>query len=101
MTKDELTQWALANGWRILEGVPSLCKPGRPKEAIVRLVFKASVVSVEVRKPAGKWEKISGAPYASVHADDETGFPRGLGLVSTPGLTKLMQDNKDQKVFGD
>lgn len=100
MKPDELTAWALNNGWQILNGHPSLAKPTRPSEAIVRLVLKASVVNVEIRKPSGKWEKVSGAGYAAVEADPDTGVPRGLGLVSIPGLTKLMQDNKDRLVFG-
>lgn len=100
MTKDELTAWALKNGWQMLGGHPSLTKPGRPNEAIVRLVLKATVVHVEVKKPAGKWEKLAGAGYGEVRADPETGIPRGLGLVSTPGFAKLMQVSRDRQVFG-
>ena len=96
MDKDELTAWALANGWQIMAGCPSLTKPRSPKEAIVRLVFKATVVNVEVKKPAGKWEKVSGEAYAKVVADPDTGMPGGLGLTSIPGFTMLMQDNKDR-----
>src|SRR3954447_13662312 len=29
MTKDELTAWALASGWKMINGFPSLSKPGR------------------------------------------------------------------------
>jgi len=54
--------------------------PSASKEAIVRLSLKATVVNVEVKKPAGKWEKISGQPYAKVQADPDTGLPLGLGL---------------------
>jgi len=100
MTKDELTAWALANGWKMVGGHPSLSKPSRPADAIVRMVLKATVVNVEIRKPAGKWEKVSGASYGDVAADPETGVPRGLGLVSTPGFAKLMQENRDKMVFG-
>lgn len=100
MGKDELVAWALKNGWRMLDGLPSLTKPGRPKDAIVRLALKATVVNLEIRKPSGKWEKVAGAGYADIHADPDTGMPRGLGLVSIPGITKLMQDNKDSQVFG-
>ncbi len=96
MDKTELTDWALANGWQLIAGCPSLTKPRAPKEAIVRLVFKATVVNVEVKKPAGKWEKISGEAYAKVVADPDTGVPQGLGLTSIPGFTMLMQDNKDR-----
>ena len=42
MNKDEITAWALANGWEMIDGHPSLPKPGRPKEAIVRLALKAT-----------------------------------------------------------
>src|SRR5487761_2514326 len=96
MTKDELTAWALANGWRVIAGCPSLTKPSAPKEAIVRMVFKATVVNVEVKKPAGKWEKMSGSAYAKVVADPDTGMPQELGLTSIPGFTMLMRDNKDR-----
>jgi len=57
MDKDELTAWALRNGWQVMGGAPCLTKPSAPKEAIVRMVFKATVVNLEVKKPAGKWEK--------------------------------------------
>jgi len=49
--KQELTVWALANGWRIVAGYPSLTKPGAPNDPIVRLALKATVVNLEVRKP--------------------------------------------------
>ena len=100
MGKDELVAWALKNGWRTLDGHPSLTKPGRPKEAIVRLALKATVANLEIKKPSGKWEKVSGASYADIQPDPDSGMPRGLGLVSIPGITKLMQDNKDSQVFG-
>src|SRR5487761_2152111 len=61
MDKDALTAWALANGWQMMGGHPSLTKPSAPKEAIVRMVLKATVVHIEAKKPAGKWEKVSGA----------------------------------------
>ena len=63
MTQQELTDWALANGWQMVAGHPSLTKPSAPKEAIVRMVLKASVVNIEVKMPAGKWETFSGAAY--------------------------------------
>jgi hypothetical protein len=99
MDREALTAWALANGWQMLAGHPSLVKPSNPKEAIVRLVCKATVVNLEVKKPAGKWEKVAGAAYGAVEADAETGFPRGLGLDTITGITALMQDNKDRMVF--
>jgi hypothetical protein len=99
MDKDELTQWALANGWQVIGGYPSLVKPSAPKEAIVRMVLKATVVNIEVKKPAGKWEKLSGESYARIKLDEQTGLPSGIGLTSIPGFTKLMQDNKDRLVF--
>src|SRR4029077_17956528 len=95
-TKDERTTWALANGWQLISGHPSLTKPSRPKEAIVRLVFKETVVNLEVKKPAGKWEKVAGQSYARVHADPDTALPLGLGLETIPGFTMLMRDNKDR-----
>ena len=99
MTKEELTTWALKNGWQMIAGCPSLTKPSSRKEAIVRLVLKATVVAVEAKKPAGKWEKISGASYGAVVADPETGVPQGLSFESIPGFAMLMRDNKDAMVF--
>ena len=99
MTKDELTAWALANGWQMVSGALSLTKPTAPKEAIVRMVLKATVVNVEVKKPAGKWEKVSGESYAKVVADPETGLPMGLGFERIPSFRALMQDNKDRQTF--
>ena len=80
MDKDELTGWALANGWQMIAGHPSLTKPSAPKEAIVRLVLKATVAALEVKKPAGKWEKAASLPYARITPDLETGMP----LVAIP-----------------
>jgi hypothetical protein len=100
VNKDEITAWALKNGWEMIDGHPSLPKPGRPKDAIVRLALKATVASLEIKKPSGKWEKVSGASYKDVAPDPETGTPRGLGLVSTTGISKLMRDNKDRQIFG-
>ncbi len=99
MTKEEITSWALANGWQIISGSPSLTKPSSPKEAIVRIVFKTTVVNVEVKKPAGKWEKISGESYGKIVPDEETGLPHGLGLADIPGFLFLMRDNKDRQTF--
>jgi hypothetical protein len=99
MDKDELTKWALANGWQMIAGYPSLTKPSSPNEAIVRLVFKATLVNLEIKKPIGKWEKVAGANYNKITADEETGFPRGLGLDTISGFAMLMQDNKNRMVF--
>lgn len=99
MTKEELTVWALANGWRTIAGHPSLTKPGAPKDPIVRLVLKATVASLEVRKPAGKWEKVASESYAKVVRDAEDGPPRGLGFEKVPSITMLMQENRDRMVF--
>ena len=70
-----------------------------PHPAIVRLVLKATVAAVEIKKPAGKWEKVSGESYARIVADPETGMPGGLGLATISGLTQLMQDNKDRQMM--
>lgn len=98
MDRDALTAWALGNGWQIIGGQPCLTKPSAPKEAIVRMVLKATVVAIEIKKPAGKWEKFSSAAYAKVVADEE-GMPIGLGLETMPGFRMLMRDNKDRQVF--
>lgn len=99
MDKAALTDWALANGWQMLAGCPSLTKPSRPKEAIVRMVFKETVVNLEIKKPAGKWEKVAGQSYAKVRPDPDTGLPLGLGLDTIPGFTMLMRENKDRMTF--
>ena len=99
MTKDEITAWALANGWQMIDGFPSLTKPSAPHPAIVRLVLKATVASVEIKKPAGKWEKVSGESYSKIEADPETGMPGGFGLSTISGITMLMRENKDRMVF--
>ena len=99
MTQDELTQWALANGWQMIAGFPSLTKPSSPNTAIVRLVLKSTVASLEIKKPAGKWEKVSSAAYSKIEIDPDNGIPGGLGFATISGLTQLMQDNKDRLVF--
>ena len=100
MTKEDLTAWALATGWRLIAGHPSLTKPGAPKDPIVRLVFKATVANLEVRKPAGKWEKVAGQSYAQILPGNDDGPPRGLGFENVPSITMLMQQNRDAMVFG-
>jgi hypothetical protein len=99
MDKDALSNWALSNGWQLIAGHPSLTKPSAPKEAIVRLVLKATVANVEAKKPAGKWERVAGAPYAQVELDPDGGLPRGLGLEAIPSVGMLMQENRDRMVF--
>ena len=99
MTKDEITEWALANGWQMIDGMPSLTKPSAPHPAIVRLVLKATVASLEIKKPAGKWVKVASASYSKITPDPDTGMPDSLGLGTISGLTLLMQDNKDRMVF--
>ncbi|HQT47714.1 MAG TPA: hypothetical protein PLY97_10875 [Acidocella sp.] len=99
MDREALTNWALANGWQILAGCPSLTKPSSPKEAIVRLVFKATVVSLEVKKPAGKWEKIASESYGKISLDAEGERPLGLGFEKIPSFSMLMRENKDRQVF--
>jgi hypothetical protein len=99
MDKDEITAWALKNGWREIDGHLSLTKPSSPNTAIVRLILKGTVANVEVKKPVGKWEKIAGAAYGKIEADPETGMPRGLGFETIPSFSMLMQDNKHRAVF--
>ncbi len=99
MDKDELTAWAAKNGWRERDGALTLSKPSKPDHAIVRMLFKATVVHVEIRKPAGKWERVGGASYRDIVADADTGVPGGLGLDSLHSLQTLMQENRDQMVF--
>lgn len=99
MTKEEITNWALSNGWQMIDGFPSLTKPSAPHPAIVRLVLKATVASVEIKKPAGKWEKVSGESYSKIEPDPETAMPGSLGLATISGITMLMQENKDRMAF--
>jgi hypothetical protein len=54
MTREALTTWALNSGWKMIGGHPSLSKPSRPSEAIVRMVLKATVVNIEIKKPGGQ-----------------------------------------------
>jgi hypothetical protein len=99
MTKDEIIVWALKNGWQQMGEELCLTKPNNPKDAIVRLIPKATVVILEIKKPVGKWEKISSTPYSKISADSETGLPRGLGLETMSNLSFLMEDNKNRAVF--
>lgn len=99
MDKQDLTDWALRNGWQMIAGCPSLTKPSNPKDAIVRLSLKATVANVEIKKPAGKWEKVAGQTYAKIAADPEGGLPSGLGFETIPGITMLMRENKDRQAF--
>ncbi len=98
MTQDELTAWAAANGWRMMAGAPSLVKPGRPKDAIVRIVFKATVVALEVRK-ATKWEKVGSAKYEEISLDEDGERVMGLGFEKVPSISMLMRENRDEQVF--
>jgi hypothetical protein len=99
MTQGELSKWALGAGWQMMGGFLSLTKPSAPKEAIVRLVMKATVVQLEAKKPAGKWEKLGSAGYEKLVADAESGVPGGLGFETIPGFRTLMQQNRDRQVF--
>jgi hypothetical protein len=99
MDKTELTQWALANGWQIVADHPSLMKPPAFRDPVVRIVAKATMASIEIKKPAGKWEKVSSASYKEMIVDPESGVPSGIGLDTIAGLSALMRDNKDRMVF--
>ncbi len=99
MTQDELTLWATRNGWRMMAGCLSLVKPGRPKDAIVRLSFKITVVSLEVRK-ATKWEKVGSAKYEDVLLDEDNERVLGMGFEKVPSIAMLMRENRDAQAFG-
>jgi hypothetical protein len=99
MTKEELTAWALSNGWQMVGEHPSLMKPTKATEAIVRMVLKATVAQIEIKKPSGKWEKVASENYAKITYDDYAELPTNLGLTTISGLTMLMQDNKDRLTF--
>jgi hypothetical protein len=99
MTKDEISAWALANGWQDLSGHISLVRPSKPSEAIVRLAFKTTVVQLEIKKPSGKWDKVKSESYDKIVFDEHAELPRGIGLTTISGLTQLMLDNKDRLTF--
>jgi hypothetical protein len=99
MTAEEITAWALRNGWQMIAGHPSLTRASQPKAAIVRLVLKATVVHVEAKKPAGKWEKLTGGSYDRIAMNEQTELPDGLGLETIPGIRMLMQENQDRKMM--
>lgn len=99
MTKEELATWALANGWQQMGDAICLVRPAKPTEAIVRLVFKATVAQIEIKKPSGKWDKVAGETYAKIEWDEYAELPTGLGLSTISGLTMLMRDNKDRLAF--
>ena len=96
MTKDELTAWALSSGWQQMGNDICLVRPSKPTEAIVRMVCKATVAQIEIRKPSGKWEKVAGEAYGKITWDEYAELPTGLGLTTISGLTMLMRDNKDR-----
>lgn len=99
MTREELETWALSNGWQKIGEAIVLVRPTKPTEAIVRLVFKATVAQIEIKKPSGKWDKVAGESYAKITWDEYAELPTGLGLNTISGLTKLMRDNKDRLAF--
>ena len=99
MTSEELKTWALANGWQMMGEHICLVKPTKPSEAIVRMVLKATVAQIEIKKPSGKWEKVASESYAKITYDDYAELPTNIGLTTISGLTMLMQDNKDRLAF--
>ena len=86
MTKDEITTWALANGWQMIDGVPSLTKPTAPHPAIVRLVLKATVVNLEIKKPAGKWDKVASQSYSKITPIRIPACPKAWIWEKSPAL---------------
>ena len=99
MTREELAKWALANGWQMVGEHPCLMKPSKATEPIVRMVLKATVAQIEIKKPSGKWDKVASESYDKIAYDDYAELPAGLGLTTISGLTMLMQDNKDRQAF--
>jgi hypothetical protein len=69
-----------------------------PKEPIVRLVLKATVANVESRGRPARGEG-GGHQLQSDHGRSQHRNSPRLGLVSTTGFTKLMQENKDGQTF--
>ena len=79
MTKEELTDWALRNGWQIIAGCPSLTKPSSPKEAIVRLVLKATVVNARGQEAGRQVGEGSGRELCQGTMAEEGERPLGWG----------------------
>ncbi len=98
MTREDIAGWALRNGWQMMAGCPSLVKPGRPKDAIVRLSFKVTVVHLEVRR-ATKWEVVASAAYDAVTLDEDGERLLGIGFEKVPSISMLMRENRDAQVF--
>jgi hypothetical protein len=73
MTREELTTWALNSGWKMIGG--HACRSHR-------MVLKATVVNIEIKKPAGKWEKVSGANYGDSRLMPTLASPAGLGSLA-------------------
>lgn len=46
----------------------------------MRLLLKATVATLEIRKPAGKGEKVASTAYAKVTPGVEDGPPQGWAL---------------------
>ena len=99
MTKEELSAWSLANGWQLMGEHLCLVRPTRATDAIVRMVLKATVAQIEIKKPSGKWDKVASESYAKIAYDEYAELPSGLGLATISGLTMLMRDNKDRQAF--
>lgn len=99
MDQSEIEAWGARHGWRMMAGHLSLCKPRLFKEAIVRIMCKATVASLEVKKPAGKWEKIGSAKYAEITMSEDADWPDGLGFEKIPSFSMLMAENRDAQVF--
>ena len=99
MDKTELTAWALKSGWTMVDEALCLTKNTGAHEPIVRMVLKGTVVNLEIKKPSGKWDKVASAAYTKLEYDEDAELPRGIGLESITGLTKLMRDNKDRMAF--
>jgi hypothetical protein len=99
MNRDDLAKWARSEGWQEKDDFLVLTKPSKPHDVIVRMALKATVVTIEIKKPAGKWDKVVSESYAKIVADEETGFPRGLSLDTISGFSHLMEDNKNRAMF--
>lgn len=59
-------------------------KPSAPHPAIVRFVMKATVASVEIKKPAGKWEKVSDESYARIQPDPKLACQAASASARSP-----------------
>ncbi len=97
MTREDITKWALSNGWRMLDGWPSLSMPSSPSVPSVRMVFHDDAAAIEARMPSGEWTAVTSAAYDSIQADAQTGYPVGLGIETLAARARALLSSMNIK----